>query len=130
VCPNYECATDYYDYIVPPNRCPIDISFECPVNWVETWDKYLIECDCPTGWIKCDYMKYCFPGDRPWMCPDYKVKHYQQINSSRGYFSDGICRDKNYVQPTQIVCTFGKVLWADLTCIDNHYSALTLLKYL
>ena len=31
------------------------------------------------------------------------------------------CRDKNYVQITQIVCPFSKVLCADLTCKDNHY---------
>ena len=88
---------------------------------VETSVKSLIECDCPRGWIRCDYMKYCAPGDRPWMCPDYKLRRCQQINSNWGYFADGICRDKTYVQPTKIVCPFGKVLCADLTCKDNHY---------
>ena len=121
MCPNYECATDYYACIVPPNGCPNDTPFKCPVNGVETCVKSQIECDCPTGWIRCDYMKYCVPGDRPWMCPDYKQRRCEQINSNWGYFADGICRDKNYVQPTQIVCPFGKVLCADLTCMDNHY---------
>ena len=121
MCPNYECAADYYDCVVPPNGCPHEEPFKCPVNGVETCVKSQIECDCPPGWIKCDYMKYCVPGNRPWMCPDYKLRRCQQINSNWGYFADGICRDKNYVQPTQIVCPFGKVLCADLTCMDNHY---------
>ena len=38
-------------------------------------------------------------------------------------------RDKNYVQITQIVCPFGKVLCADLTCKDNIIFVLTLLKF-
>ena len=121
MCPNYECATDYYACIVPPNGCPKETPFKCPVNGAETCVKSQIECDCPPGWIRCDYMKYCVPGDRPWMCPDYKQRRCQQINQNWGYFADGICRDKNYVQPTQIVCPFGKVLCADLTCMDNHY---------
>jgi len=121
MCPNYECATDYYACIVPPNGCPKETPFKCPVNGAETCVKSQIECDCPPGWIRCDYMKYCVPGDRPWMCPDYKQRRCQQINSNWAYFADGICRDKNYVQPTQIVCPFGKVLCADLTCMDNHY---------
>ena len=121
MCPNYTCVADYYDCIVPPNGCPKDTPFKCPVNGVETCVKSQIECDCPAGWIRCDYMKYCVPGDRPWMCPDYKVRRCQQINSGWGYFADGICRDKNYVQPTQIVCPFNYVLCADLTCKENHY---------
>ena len=121
MCPNYECATDYYACIVPPNGCPKDTPFKCPVNGVETCVKSQIECDCLPGWIRCDYMKYCVPGDKPWMCPDYKRRRCEQIDQSWGYFADGICRDKNYVQPTQIVCPFGKVLCADLTCKDNHY---------
>jgi len=32
VCPNYECATDYYASIAPPNDCPIGKPFKCPVN--------------------------------------------------------------------------------------------------
>jgi hypothetical protein len=120
MCPNFECATDYYACIVPPNGCPKEKPFKCPVNGVETCVKSQIECDCPEGWIRCDYMKYCVPAERPWMCPDYKLRRCQQINSNWGYFADGICRDKNYVQPTQIVCPFGKVLCADLTCKDEH----------
>ena len=66
-------------------------------------------------------MKYCVPAIMPWMCPSYKVRRCKQLNSNWDYFPDGICRDKNYVQPTQIVCPIGKVLCADLSCADNHY---------
>ena len=67
-------------------------------------------------------MKYCVPEDKPWMCPTF-----QKINCARKYgenyilFPDGICRLKDDPPPSQIVCPIGKVLCANLSCIDNHY---------
>ena len=66
-------------------------------------------------------MKYCVPEDRPWMCTNFKPRECQKLNENWEYFPDGICRDKNYIQPSQIVCPIGKVLCADLSCSDNHY---------
>ena len=42
-------------------------------------------------------MKYCINEENPWMYPDYKLRRCQQINPSWGYFTDDICKDKNYV---------------------------------
>ena len=67
-------------------------------------------------------MKYCVPEDKPWMCPTF-----QKINCARKYgenyilFPDGICRLKDDPPPSQIVCPIGKVLCANLSCVDNHY---------
>ena len=67
-------------------------------------------------------MKYCVPEVKPWMCPTF-----QKINCARKYgenyilFPDGICRLKDDPPPSQIVCPIGKVLCANLSCVDNHY---------
>ena len=66
-------------------------------------------------------MKYCVPEDRPWMCTNFKPRECQKLNENWEYFPDGICRDKNSLQPSQIVCPIGKVLCANLSCADNHY---------
>ena len=121
LCPNNECAADYYSCIVPPNGCDHSTPFKCKVNGTDTCVKSQTDCDCPYGFYKCSYMKYCVPYERREdMCPLYIRRRCQSLQANWGYFADGICRDKNYVQPTQIVCPYGKVLCCDLTCRDDY----------
>ena len=124
LCPNGLCAEDIYSCIVPPNDCPKDRPFICKVNGTEICVKSRIECDCPLGYYRCSYMKYCVPDDRRDMCPTYKKKNCRSINSNWEYFADGICRDETSTQPSQIVCPFGSVLCPDLTCRKDHDTCL------
>ena len=104
--------------------CSEDTPFRCPVNGTVTCVKSQVECDCPQNWIKCNYMKYCVPEDKPWMCPNYKKRNCAKLNNNNPdyiLFPDGICRHKDQSQPSQIVCPNGKVLCANLSCVDNHY---------
>lgn len=123
---NKETNTDTYQETNTDTNsdinCSEDTPFKCPVNGTLTCVKSQVECDCPQNWIKCDYMKYCVPEVKPWMCPTF-----QKINCARKYgenyilFPDGICRLKDDPPPSQIVCPIGKVLCANLSCVDNHY---------
>ena len=121
LCPNNQCAKDYYGCIIPPNGCPIETPFKCKVNNTEgVCVKSQIECDCPSGYIRCSYMKYCVPEDRPDMCPKYKYRKCSVFDGTWIYHPDGICRPKTSNKPNQIVCPIGYVLCPDLTCRENH----------
>lgn len=84
--------------------------------------KSITDCDCPIGYYKCHYMKYCVPQDRKDMCPKYNYRNCSEINNNYDYYIDGICRNKNYMQPSQRVCPIGKILCPDLSCEDNYYN--------
>ena len=118
LCANNECATDYLSCIQPPNGCNISAPFLCKVDGVETCVKSQTDCDCPTGYIKCDYMKYCVPEDREDMCPIFLEFKCPKRGAERQ--ADGICRSEGGRPPSQLVCPYGKVLCADLTCKDNY----------
>ena len=118
LCANNECATDYLSCIQPPNGCNISAPFLCKVDGVETCVKSQTDCDCPTGYIKCDYMKYCVPEDREDMCPLFLEFKCPKRGAERQ--ADGICRSEGGRPPSQLVCPYGKVLCADLTCKDNY----------
>jgi hypothetical protein len=121
LCPNNKCAKDYYGCIIPPNGCPKETPFKCKVNNTEgVCVKSQIECDCPSGYIRCSYMKYCVPEDRPDMCPKYKYRKCSVFDGTWIYHPDGICRPKTSNKPNQIVCPIGYVLCPDLTCRENH----------
>ena len=60
------------------------------------WVKSKTDYDCPNGYYKCNYMKYCFPQNRIDMCPKYNYRNCSELNNIWGYFNDGICRNKNY----------------------------------
>jgi len=69
-------------------------------------------------------MKYCVPEDKPWMYINYPKRNCSKLrNNNPDYilFPDGLCRKKDQSQPSQIVCPIGKVLCANLSCVDNHY---------
>ena len=117
--------TDYYGCIYPPNGCPEESPFRCLVNGTkEVCVKTRIDCDCPNGYYKCPYMKYCVPDDRTDMCPTYKKIQCSKINISWTQFEDGICRSKNSTKPSQIVCPLYYVLCPDLTCRENYDKCL------
>ena len=124
LCPNGQCAEDVYGCIVPPNDCPKDKPFICKVNGTEICVKSRIECDCPLGYYRCSYMKYCVPDDRRDMCPTYKRRNCKTMDAKWKYFADGICRDETSTQPTQIVCPIDSVLCPDLTCRKDHDTCL------
>ena len=117
LCPDNRCVANAYQCIDPPNGCDIDTPFKCKVNGTETCVKSQIDCDCPEGYIRCDYMRYCVREDRPDMCPLYKQNRCQKDYL---YFPDGICRPKDHIPPNQIVCPIGYVLCPDLTCRKDH----------
>jgi hypothetical protein len=121
LCPNNKCAKDYLSCIVPPTGCPSETPFKCTVNGTaDVCVKSRIDCDCPPGYYKCSYMKYCVREDRKDMCPTYKKRNCRTMNSNWDYFADGICRDEDSTQPSQIVCPLETVLCPDLTCRPTH----------
>ena len=121
LCPNNKCAKDYLSCIVPPTGCPPETPFKCTVNGTaDVCVKSRIDCDCPPGYYKCSYMKYCVREDRKDMCPTYKKRNCRTMNSNWDYFADGICRDEDSTQPSQIVCPLETVLCPDLTCRPTH----------
>ena len=120
LCPNNQCAESYYGCIDPPNECSKEKPFKCKVNKVDTCVKSRVECDCPEGYIKCSYMKYCVPENRPDMCPYFKTRKCQKMGQDIAYYEDGICRKNTSIAPNQRVCPIGKVLCADLSCKDNY----------
>ena len=120
LCPNNECAESYYGCIDPPNECDKEKPFKCKVNNVDTCVKSRVECDCPDGYIKCSYMKYCVPEDRPDMCPTFRSRNCNKITPEFVLFEDGVCRLNYALPPSQRVCPTGKVLCADLTCGDSY----------
>jgi len=120
LCSTNVCAKDYLSCIDPANGCDINAPFKCKVNGTEMCVKSQIDCDCPEGYIRCDYMRYCVPETRPDMCPTYNYRTCSKISKSFIFFDDGICRDKSLRNPSQRVCPLGKVLCCDLSCADNY----------
>ena len=124
LCPNKnKCVSNRIDCIEPKNNCPENTPFYCKVEKTEKCVESQTECDCPSGYIRCDYMKYCVPEDRPDMCSDFSgisENTCQKMKQFKNLCSDGICRLNKDLSPTQIVCPIGKVLCADLSCRDNY----------
>lgn len=124
LCPNKNlCVNNYTDCIEPKNNCPITKPFKCNVRNSEICVESQLECDCPLGYIRCPYMKYCVPQNRPDMCADYSQiseKICQKFKQFKYLCSDGICRLSKDLSPTQKVCPIGQVLCADLSCRDNY----------
>ena len=94
-------AAGYIDYITPPpNGC----------------GKSQTECNCPTGYNKCDFMKCCVRYDRRDMW--HKFQKRRSIQSK--YYQDGLCKKEDARLPNQVACPLGKVLFPDLTFkVDN-----------
>ena len=120
LCPNKFCVSDYLSCIVPPNDCNKNTPFKCKVNGTEMCVKSQTDCDCPEGYMKCDYMHYCVPQYREDMCPTYKGRKCSKLNLYWELFDDGICRYKESRNPSQRVCPIGKVLCCDLSCQDSY----------
>ena len=124
LCPNKNlCVGNHTDCIEPKNDCPNSEPFYCKVDNTEKCVKSQLECDCPEGYIRCDYMKYCVPENRQDMCADYSdisEKACQKMKQFKYLGKDGICRLNQDLSPTQKVCPIGKVLCADLSCRDNY----------
>ena len=124
LCPNSnKCVDNLIKCIYPPNDCPSETPFECKVNGETKCVSSQTDCDCPTGYIRCDYMHYCVPENRPDMCATtrYTKAQCKRINNGYTLFADGKCRSKtNGRTPNQKVCPIGKVLCADLSCRDNY----------
>ena len=118
LCPDNRCVENYYQCIGDLNGCDIDAPFKCKVNGTETCVKSQIDCDCPLGYIRCDYMRYCVKEERPDMCPRFKETRCSLRNNV--VFPDGVCRPPDRLPPNQIVCPIGYVLCPDLTCRENH----------
>ena len=125
LCPNKNlCVSNRRECIEPKNNCPEKTPFLCRVNNFERCVESLTDCDCPFGFVRCDYMKYCVPMDRLDMCADFshitqqsckKLKQFNKLGR------DGICRLSKDLSPTQKVCPIGKVLCPDLSCRDSYY---------
>ena len=124
LCPNKnKCVSNRIDCIEPKNNCPENTPFYCKVEKTEKCVESQTECDCPSGYIRCNYMKYCVPEDRPDMCADFSEISEQACKKLKQFnklCSDGICRLNKNLSPSQIVCPIGKVLCADLSCRDNY----------
>ena len=124
LCPNKNlCVTKLKDCIEPPNDCPESTPFYCKVGNEEKCVESQTDCDCPEGYIRCGYMKYCVPETRNDMCANFtwissgSCKNFKQF---KYLGADGICRMSEDLSPTQKACPIGKVLCADLSCRDNY----------
>ena len=124
LCPNKNlCVNDLIECIEPKNNCPKEKPFYCNQNGEETCVESQTECDCPQGYYRCDYMKYCVPNDRKDMCANYKDISNNTCKKLKQYkylCEDGICRLGQNLSPTQKVCPIGMVLCADLSCRNNY----------
>ena len=125
-CPNMrKCVADRLDCVQPPDKCKEDKNkpFYCKVNGTYTCTRSQIDCDCPSGYIRCAIQKYCVPENRSDMCATVRSNdNYCKINYGSQYkmFKDGYCRRNDYRMPNQRVCPIGQVLCADLTCRNNY----------
>ena len=124
LCPNKNlCVSNRIECIEPKNDCPENTPFYCKSQKKYKCVESQTECDCPTGYIRCDYMKYCVPEGRPDMCADFSEiseKTCSKMKQFNNLCSDGICRLDKKLSPSQIVCPIGKVLCADLSCRDKY----------
>ena len=121
LCPDSRCVEDSSQCIEPPNDCDSDKPFKCKVNGTEMCVKSQIDCDCPEGFIRCDYMRYCVPEGRDDMCAVFIIEKCSKYNIDWDYYPDGVCRPKGGNAPSQIVCPVGYVLCADLTCRKDYH---------
>lgn len=125
LCPNKNlCVSNRRDCIEPKNNCPEDSPFSCRVQNVEQCVESQTQCDCPYGYIRCDYMKYCVPMGRLDMCANFSEiseSSCQKLKQFKYLCRDGICRLDSNLSPTQKVCPIGKVLCADLSCRDSYF---------
>ena len=117
---NFNYASSKFKCITQENNCDIEKPFNCSVNGTMACVKSQTDCDCPKGYYKCNYMKYCVPSDRKDMCANYNYRNCSELNNKWDYFIDGICRNKNNIQPSQRVCPIGKILCPDLSCENNY----------
>ena len=124
LCPNKNlCVNDLIECIEPKNNCPREKPFLCNKNGEESCVESQIECDCPEGYYRCSYMKYCVPNERKDMCANYTAIPEQSCKKLKQYkylCVDGICRLDLDLSPTQKVCPIGMVLCADLSCRNNY----------
>ena len=124
LCPNKNlCVKDLIECIEPKNDCPKETPFSCNKNGEKTCVESQTECDCPEGYYRCDYMKYCVPNERKDMCANYKDISEQTCKKLKQYkylCEDGICRLDLKLTPTQKVCPIGMVLCADLSCRNSY----------
>lgn len=125
LCPNKPtCVSKLIDCIEPKNNCPSNYPFLCKVNNSQKCVESQTECDCPNGYKRCNYMKYCVPENRGDMCADYfsqiSENTCKKLKQFKFLCDDGICRISRKLSPTQKVCPIGKVLCADLSCRDNY----------
>ena len=129
LCPNKNlCVSNRRECIEPKNDCPEETPFLCKVNNFPKCVESQIDCDCPVGFARCDYMKYCVPMDRLDMCANFSQiseQSCQKLKQFNQLCKDGICRLTKDLSPTQIVCPIGKVLCADLSCRDSYYDCET-----
>ena len=111
------------------SNCPdSNKPFYCKVNGASTCVASQIDCDCPSGYVKCNYMKYCVKSDREDMCPDFHITDImcQKLGSEYKRFNDGICRNNDTGRlPNQRVCPSGTVLCPDLSCRKSHGECMT-----
>lgn len=75
-----------------PNDCSLEKPFKYLVNGSEICTKHQVDCNCPSGYIKFDIMKYYAPEDRSDMCPYFKKQKKAWIKYRNNYsiFYDGI----------------------------------------
>ena len=127
LCPNKNLCVSNRRDCLEPNNCPEETPFLCPSMMPMMPGKCVesqMDCDCPYGFTRCEYMKYCVPSERLDMCADFSKiseKSCQKLKQFKNLCSDGICRLNKNLSPTQIVCPIGKVLCADLSCRDSYY---------
>ena len=78
----------------------------------------LEECAPEEGYKKCDYMNFSYPEDKEYLCFS-SSKYGQNCEGAYQLNDDGICRDRNILGPSQIVCPIGTILCPDLTCRES-----------
>ena len=119
-CPNNntECQKNFID-CYQKNSCsnqPLT-PISCLVNNRSTCVKSQVECDCPVGYIKCDYMNVCVPISKDFLCSFNLQLDCKKLFPKKPYFCpDGICRASKDDCPSQRVCPYGLNLCPDLSC--------------
>ena len=125
-CPNdnKKCYKDIIDCVPLEIKCdnPEDSKtkiFKCKNSnkCVES----LTECETENGYVKCPYMNGQIPeGKADYLCfVPHRMRCEHLFPDYSQFCNDGICRKSKDLQPSQIVCPLGKVLYFDLTCRDS-----------
>ncbi len=121
-CPNInKCVNKQVDCL--ENDCPEEKPFKCLVNGEYTCTKSQTDCDCPSGYEKCETTNYCIKETRRDMCPFFLINNRICLTKyGNGYkmFNDGICRKLTEHNPNNYVCPIGKILCPNLTCRDSY----------